>query len=59
LGPLGQFAHAVTADYLGNPPGSPAFHIGYNTLPDPPYPMPSRVYHDLDTLDGWLACCRT
>jgi hypothetical protein len=56
LGLLGRLAHAVTADYLGNPPASPAFHIGYNTLPDPPYPMPSRIRHDLDTLDGWLAC---
>jgi hypothetical protein len=56
LGLLGRFAHAVTANYLGGPPGSPAFHIGYNTLPDPPYPMPSRIWHDLDTLDGWLAC---
>ncbi len=56
LGLLGRFAHAVTADHLGVPMGSPAFHIGYNTLPDPPYPMPARILHDLDTLGGWLAC---
>jgi hypothetical protein len=56
LGLLGRFAHAVTADYLAGPPGSPAFHIGYNTLADPPCPIASQLCLDLDTLDGWLAC---
>jgi hypothetical protein len=56
LGLAGRFAHGVTAHYLGRPPEAPAFHIGYNTLPDPPYPLPSRVFHDIDTLDGWLGC---
>lgn len=55
-GALGRFAHAVTADYLGSPPRAPELHLGYNTLPDPPYPMPSRLRHGADTVGGWLAC---
>jgi len=56
LGLAGRLAHGVTADYLGRPPQSPEFHFGCNLLPDPPYPMPSRIRHDIETLDGWLAC---
>ncbi|HUN32092.1 MAG TPA: hypothetical protein VMU95_08720 [Trebonia sp.] len=56
FGTLGQFAHAVTAVYLDEAPKAPAFHIGYNTLPDPPYPMPSRICHQQDTQEAWLGC---
>lgn len=55
-GPLGQFAHAVIADYLSDPPEAPEIHLGYNTLPDPPYPLPSRIQHGTETLSGWLGC---
>ena len=44
------------SDYLHGPPRAPELHVGCNTLPDPPYPMPSRLRHEADTLRGWLAC---
>jgi hypothetical protein len=56
LGLLGRFAHAVTADYLGSAPESPSFHLGYNTLPDPPCPIASHLWHGLDTRDAWRGC---
>jgi hypothetical protein len=55
LGPLGQFAHAVTAGYLDEPPASPGIFIGHNTMPDPPYPMPARAEH-FDTAEAWRTC---
>lgn len=56
FGLLGRFAHAVTADYLSEAPPAPAFHAGYNTLPDPPFPLTAQVWHGIDTQAGWQAC---
>ena len=55
FGPLGRLVHSVLAEYAGAPVPVPRLHLGQNTLPDPPFPMPTRVpFGDLSL--GWLEC---
>ena len=56
FGLLGRVAHAVIAEYLAEPLPAPAFHVAYNTLPDPPFPLATQLWHGMDTESGWQAC---
>jgi hypothetical protein len=52
FGPLGGLAHSVLAEYAGVPLSAPRLHLGQNTLPDPPLPLPAQVpFGDLHL--GW------
>ena len=55
FGLLGRLAHSVLAEYAGAPLSVPRLHLGQNTLPDPPFPLPTQVpFGDLSL--GWLEC---
>ena len=51
-GLLGRLAHSVLAEYAGMALPVPRLHLGQNTLPDPPFPMPAQVPFD-DLSDEW------
>jgi hypothetical protein len=55
FGLLGRLAHSVLAEYAGTAPLVPRLHLGQNTLPNPPFPMPAEVpFGDLS--EGWQEC---
>ncbi|HEY6495840.1 MAG TPA: hypothetical protein VIZ43_21375, partial [Trebonia sp.] len=55
FGLLGELTHSVLAEYAGTVPPVPYLHLGQNTLPNPPFPMPARVpFGDLS--QGWREC---
>ena len=55
FGLLGRLVHNVLAEYTGTTLSVPHLHLGQNTLPDPPFPLPAEVpFGDL-TL-GWHEC---
>jgi hypothetical protein len=55
FGLLGGLAHSVLAEYEGVPLLAPRLHLGQNTLPDPPIPLPAQVpFGDLH--HGWNEC---
>jgi hypothetical protein len=55
FGLLGGLAHSVLAEYPGVPLPAPRLHLGQNTLPDPPLPLPAQVpFGDLN--EGWHEC---
>lgn len=51
-GTLGQLAHAVLLDYADAPPDGPQLHLGQNTMPDPPFPLPAAL-HFADLTKKW------
>jgi hypothetical protein len=52
FGFLGRLMHSVLAEYAGTVPMVPYLHLGQNTLPNPPFPMPAQVpFGDLS--EGW------
>lgn len=55
FGLLGRLVHSVLAEYAGAPLPAPRLHLGQNTLPDPPFPMPAHVPFG-DLTRGWLEC---
>lgn len=55
FGFLGKLMHSVLAEYAGTVPPVPYLHLGQNTLPNPPFPMPAQVpFGDLS--EGWREC---
>ena len=55
FGFLGRLMHSVLAEYAGTVPPVPYLHLGQNTLPNPPFPMPAQVpFGDLS--EGWREC---
>jgi hypothetical protein len=55
FGFLGRLMHNVLAEYAGTVPRVPYLHLGQNTLPNPPFPMPAQVpFGDLS--EGWREC---
>lgn len=55
FGLLGRLAHSVLAEYAGASLHVPRLHLGQNTLPDPPFPLPTHVpFGDLSL--GWQEC---
>jgi hypothetical protein len=55
FGLLGRLVHSILAEYAGTHLVMPRLHLGQNTLPDPPFPMPAQVpFGDLSR--GWLEC---
>ncbi|MGH3278217.1 MAG: hypothetical protein ACRDNW_03675 [Trebonia sp.] len=55
FGLLGRLVHSVLAEYAGASLPVPRLHLGQNTLPDPPFPLPAQVpFGDLSL--GWLEC---
>jgi hypothetical protein len=55
FGFLGRLMHSVLAEYAGTAPLVPYLHLGQNTLPNPPFPMPAQVpFGDLS--EGWREC---
>jgi hypothetical protein len=55
FGLLGGLAHSVLADFAQVPLPAPRLHLGQNTLPHPPAPLPARVpFGDLSK--GWADC---
>jgi hypothetical protein len=57
FGLLGGLAHSVLAEYEGVPLLAPRLHLGQNTLPDPPIPLPAQVPFG-DLYRGWTECGR-
>ncbi len=55
FGLLGGLAHSVLAEYDGVPLRAPRLHLGQNTLPDPPIPLPAQVPFG-DLYQGWKEC---
>ena len=55
FGLLGGLAHSVLAEYEGVPLLAPRLHLGQNTLPDPPIPLPAQVPFG-DLYRGWKEC---
>lgn len=54
-GLLGRLVHSVLAECVGASLPVPRLHLGQNTLPNPPFPMPAQVpFGDLSL--GWLEC---
>jgi hypothetical protein len=56
FGLLGRLVHSILAEYAGAPLSVPRLHLGQNTLPDPPFPMPAEVPFGGDLGLGWLEC---
>jgi hypothetical protein len=55
FGFLGRLMHSVLAEYAGSALPVPYLHLGQNTLPNPPFPMPAQVpFGDLS--EGWREC---
>jgi hypothetical protein len=57
FGLLGGLAHSVLVEYEGVPLPAPRLHLGQNTLPDPPIPLPAQVPFG-DLRQGWNECGR-
>jgi hypothetical protein len=55
FGLLGGLAHSVLAEYEGVPLPAPRLHLGQNTLPNPPVPLPAQVPFG-DLTEGWREC---
>jgi hypothetical protein len=55
FGLLGGLAHSVLAEYDGVALPAPQLHLGQNTLPDPPLPLPAQVPFG-DLKEGWREC---
>lgn len=55
FGPLGELAHGVLAECLGVPPTEPRLYLGYNTLPDPPFPASGYIAFPA-VADAWRHC---
>jgi hypothetical protein len=43
FGLLGSLGHSVLAEYADASPTAPCLHLGQNTLPDPPFPLPAGI----------------
>lgn len=56
FGLLGRLVHSTIAEYADIPLSAPRLHLGQNTLPDPPFPMPAEVPFGGDLGLGWLEC---
>lgn len=55
FGLLGRLAHSVLTEYVDAPLQAPRLHLGQNTLPHPPLPLPAYVpFGDLS--EGWQEC---
>jgi hypothetical protein len=55
FGLLGRLVHSVLAEYAGAALTVPHLHLGQNTLPNPPFPMPAEVSFG-DLSEGWQEC---
>jgi len=56
FGLLGRLVHSIIAENADIPLSVPRLHLGQNTLPDPPFPMPAEVPFGGDLGLGWLEC---
>ena len=56
FGLLGRLVHSTIAENADLPLSAPRLHLGQNTLPDPPFPMPAEVPFGGEPGLGWLEC---
>jgi len=47
--------HSILAEYVDIQPSMPHLHLGQNTLPNPPFPLPTGIYFG-DLTEGWCEC---
>lgn len=55
FGLLGRLMHSILAEYVGTQPPMPRLHLGQNTLPNPPFPLPAGISFG-DLTEGWREC---